>query len=188
MADDVQKWASILVAAGAVGLVGYLSLDAVPSRPAVHKEPDAGAPLDAGAESPAILADASAPTVTDIDGGLSLANFTLDAGVTTIPSGAPRSVKIGIVLVAYAGAEGAPPNARSKQAALTIAERLLGDARADFHKATASGDPGSADDIGRIPRGVLDPRTEVAVFGLSSGDVSEVLDTPKGYWIVKRIE
>ena len=41
------------------------------------------------------------------------------------------------------------------------------------------GDNGSAEDIGRMPRGVLDARTEVAVFSLSAGDVSEVLETPR---------
>jgi parvulin-like peptidyl-prolyl isomerase len=51
-----------------------------------------------------------------------------------------------------------------------------------------SADPGSAEDVGRIPRGVLDPRTEMAVFSLPPGTVSDVLETPRGYWIVKRID
>jgi parvulin-like peptidyl-prolyl isomerase len=105
-----------------------------------------------------------------------------------MPSSAPRSVKLGVVLVTYAGAEGAPNHARPKKDAIAIAERLVPDAKADFHKAVTNGDPGSSDDIGRLPRGVLDPRTEVAVFALNAGEVSDVLETPRGYWIVKRIE
>jgi hypothetical protein len=105
-----------------------------------------------------------------------------------MPSSAPRHVKIGVVLVTFAGAEGAPPGARNKREALTMAERLVSEARADFHHAVSAGDPGSANDIGRLPRGVLDPHTEVAVFALASGEVSEVLETPRGYWIVKRNE
>ena len=69
-----------------------------------------------------------------------------------------------------------------------IAERLGAEARSDFHHAVTAGDPGSADDIGRLPRGVLDPRTEVAVFALAPNEVSDVLETPRGFWIVKRIE
>jgi parvulin-like peptidyl-prolyl isomerase len=51
-----------------------------------------------------------------------------------------------------------------------------------------AGDSGSSEDIGRIPRGVLEHPTEVAVFSLSAGEISEPLETPRGYWIVKRLE
>ena len=34
--------------------------------------------------------------------------------------------------------------------------------------------------------GQTDP--EAAVFALSAGEISDVLETPKGFWIVKRIE
>ena len=51
-----------------------------------------------------------------------------------------------------------------------------------------AGDSGSSEDIGRIPRGVLDRATELAVFSLEKDALSEPLETPRGYWVVKRIE
>jgi len=188
--DGTQRWASMLACVAIIGLVGYLTIEAQ-NNPPIRKD-TAGAPAPAASADagtpPAESADAGAPeSDVDADGGLFLPALSLgDAAV--MPSGAPRSVKIGIVLVAFAGAEGAPPTARSKTEAQAIAERLGADARADFHRAVTGGDPGSADDIGRLPRGVLDPRTEIRVFGLAPGEVSEVLETPRGYWIVKRID
>lgn len=187
--DGAQRWASILVGAAIIAVVGWMTLEAQNAHP-IKKDTTSSA-ASASAAPPATApaeADAGAPAADlDVDGGLFLPTLSLgDAGV--MPSGAPRSVKIGVVLVSFAGAEGAPPNARSKKDAQAIAERLGADARSDFHRAVTGGDPGSADDIGRLPRGVLDARTEVAVFGLAPGDVSEVLETPRGYWIVKRID
>lgn len=189
--DGAQRWASILVGAAIVAVVAWMTLEAPNAHP-IKKETTGSAASASASAAPSATApaeaDAGAPAVDlDVDGGLFLPTLSLgDAGV--MPSGAPRSVKIGVVLVSFAGAEGAAPNARSKKDAQAIAERLGADARADFHRAVTAGDPGSADDIGRLPRGVLDPRTEIAVFGLAPGDVSEVLETPRGYWIVKRID
>ena len=50
------------------------------------------------------------------------------------------------------------------------------------------GDPGSTGDAGTIARGILDADVEARVFTLDKGAVSEPIDTPKGYWIVKRLE
>jgi parvulin-like peptidyl-prolyl isomerase len=44
------------------------------------------------------------------------------------------------------------------------------------------------DDAGTIPRGVLEPTVEYALFTLKPGDVSDPIDTPRGFWIVRRIE
>jgi hypothetical protein len=185
--DGAGRWISILVGAAVIGLAAWLALDSDGTHPPPRSAVDAGplpsasaAPIDAGA--PATAADGEG------DAGLLLPTLSLgDAGLV-LPSSAPRSVKLGVVLVTFAGAEGAPATARSKKDALALAERLGSEARADFHKAVGSGDPGSADDVGRIPRGVLDGRTEVAVFGLGSGEVSDVLETARGFWIVKRID
>jgi hypothetical protein len=187
---DGGRWITILVGAVVVGLAGWLALESDGSRP--HKDVDAKAVGSASASPTSTApADAGGPSLvlpSELDAGLFLPTLTLgDAGLT-LPSGAPRAVKIGVVLVTFAGAEGAPTNARSKKDALALAERLGAEARSDFHKAVSSGDSGSADDIGKIPRGVLDPRTEVAVFGLGSGEISEVLETTRGFWIVKRID
>lgn len=105
-----------------------------------------------------------------------------------LPDRAPGRVRFGVVLVTYAGAQGAPDRARSQKDALEIANKLTSDARSDFHAAVVRGDNGSIDDAGSLPRGVLEPALEFALFTLPVGGVSEPLDTPRGYWIVKRIE
>jgi len=121
------------------------------------------------------------------DGGLSLLNTILGDG-GAMPSSAPRTVKLGVVLVQFVGAEGASSSARAKPDALKHALELAERAHTDWKAAVKAGDPGSSDDIGRIPRGVLEHSTEVAVFSLGAGDVSEPLETPRGYWVVKRLE
>lgn len=131
------------------------------------------------AASGAVIEDAGAP----------LEEADADAGDwLTLPKDAPRSVRLGVVLVEFAGAEGASKAAPAKSDAAARAAALLETARTSFSEAVRKGDPGSADDIGRIPRGVLDPSTEATVFRLKTADVSGVLETPRGYWIVKRID
>ena len=41
---------------------------------------------------------------------------------------------------------------------------------------------------GRIPRGMLEPAPEYVLFSLPKDGVSEPVDTPRGFWIVHRIE
>jgi len=189
---DGARLASILVGAAVIAVVGWMTYEAESTRPRVKpivEATDAAAPPATETASASTDAGAPAPAAEeDLDAGLFLPSLSLGDASVIMPSGAPRSVKIGVVLVSFAGAEGASPSARSKSDALAIAERLGGEARSDFHRAVTSGDPGSADDIGRLPRGVLDPRTEVTVFGLAPGEISEVLETPRGLWIVKRID
>ena len=189
---DGARLASILVGAAVIAVVGWMTYEAESTRPRVKpivEATDAAAPPATETASASTDAGAPAPAAEeDLDAGLFLPSLSLGDASVIMPSGAPRSVKIGVVLVSFAGAEGASPSARSKSDALAIAERLGGEARSDFHRAVTSGDPGSADDIGRLPRGVLDPRTEVTVFGLAPGEISEVLETPRGFWIGKRID
>jgi hypothetical protein len=194
--DRIQSWASLLLGAAVVVLLGMLTYDQMSRTPRAR-----AAELDAGAEASsasAISGEAGAPaTTTDggaigpldtsVDGGLSLLSTMLgDSGA--MPSGAPRSVRVGVVLVQFAGAEGASSSARAKPDALKHARELAEQGRADWKATVNEGDSGSAEDIGRIPRGVLEQPTEVAVFSLATGDVSEPLETPRGYWVVKRLE
>lgn len=190
---EAQRWISILVGVAVLFICGWMTYEATNPRP-LSKKDDAGATIvasatastsDAGAANPPNLA-IDDPTPRDLDGGLFLAPLSLDAGI--LPSGGPRSIRVGLVFVTFRGADGAPNNARDKREALAIAERLSQDAKGDFHKAVSGGDSGSADDIGRIYRGHLDPRTEMAIFALNAGEVSDVLETSRGFWIVKRIE
>ena len=197
MKDRIQSLASLLFGVAVVALVAWLTFDQL-SRPArAHAEPDAGAiaAVDAGAPAAAVASgsaspssDGGGPVALDPrgDGGLDLLSLLGDAGA--MPSGAPRTVKLGVVLVQFAGAEGASSSARAKPDAYKHAQELAERARADFKAAVKAGDSGSSEDIGRIPRGVLEKPTELAVFSLAAGDVSEPLETPRGYWVVKRLE
>jgi len=149
------------------------------------------APRDAGADA----SDASTAS-TDASATGPEAIVEVDATLPPSPSltldmafdASTRSVKVGVVLVQYAGAQGALPTARPKAAALDLARKLADEAKTDFHQAVTHGDSGSADDIGRIGRGILEPQVEGVLFTMSAGQTSEPIETPRGYWVVKRLE
>ncbi|MCA9584032.1 MAG: peptidylprolyl isomerase [Myxococcales bacterium] len=182
-ADRAQRVASIALGLAALGVASALAF--VPVKGSARRPADAG--LDAPA--PATLASASLDAGdVDEDAGAPAAIETTDDDAGGLQKGAPKQVRLGVVLVQYAGAQGAPPNARTKAQAEELAQRIATTAQTDFRRAVLDGDSGSAEDVGRIPRGTLDPHTEVAVFGLAVGETSGVLPTPRGYWIVKRTE
>lgn len=200
MRDRIQSWASIVLGAAVVVLVGWLTF-AQMSRTHVRAEWSEAGIADGGG---VIAASGDAGSGTGTTGGGAAANMAaldtsgdggfglgglgslLDGGA--MPTGAPRTVRLGVVLVQYAGAEGAPSSARAKPDALKHAMELAERAKGDWKAAIKAGDSGSSEDIGRIPRGVLDRTTELAVFSLDKDALSEPLDTPRGYWVVKRIE
>jgi hypothetical protein len=154
--------------------------------------PDAGVATDASPEAaPPDAGSSSIPVAEALPpgdlpaGDLHLADGTL---VAPLDKGAPRHVRFGVVLVTYEGAEGAPDKgARHKADALSLATKLAGDARADFRSAVERGDTGSSLDVGEVTRGVLEPAPEAVLFALPVGGVSGVIDTPRGFWIVKRL-
>jgi hypothetical protein len=119
--------------------------------------------------------------------GFSLAGLSFDAGST--PSGTlPKQVRFAVVLVQYTGAQGAPVGIRSRDAAAKLAAELGEEARRDFKAAVKRGDVGSTDDAGRIQRGILEENAELALFSSAVGEVAGPVETPRGYWIVKRLE
>ncbi len=187
MRERIERWASILVGAAVVLLVVWITYAESErhGKARAHADVDAAAASVASAAATTTSSAVTSAPIADLDAGFTI---TLGDASITLPTGAPRTVHIGVVLVQFQGAEGASSNARSKKDALAHAEELRAEAQADFKKAVRDGDSGSADDIGRIPRGVLDPSTEVPVFSLAAGEVSAVLDTPKGFWIVKRLD
>jgi hypothetical protein len=160
------------------------------------------------AAATAASAEREAPTGPGHDAGTAtdpflILKFNVDGGLATLgergaaknedpepdlPSGSPKTVRFGVILVQYRGAELAPPNARPKQEAIVLARTLAEGAGTDFKAQVRLGDPGSMDDAGRIPRGVLEPAVEYALFMLPKGGVSAPIDTPRGFWIVRRIE
>ncbi len=196
MSDKIQRWASMIASASIIAGAAWLTTEQRPRRSAESidagfgeggaKEADAGTSV--GTSAPEAGTPFEHGLALDMgDGGSSLTGLASADGGGAARS-APRAVRIGVVVVQFAGAEGAPSAARGKADALKHAASVALAARADFKAAARAGDPGSSEDIGRIPRGVLDRGVEQPIFELEPGDVSEPLETPRGYWIVKRID
>jgi len=138
----------------------------------------AAAALDAGADS-----DAAAP-VPFTEG---FETFPDGGKVPELPNAAPSEVSFGVVQFTYQGAQFSAPDSRSKEQARQKAEATLDLAKHDFAAAVGKGDRGSTSDAGRIPRGVLEPPIEYVLFMLDKGSVSPaIIDTPRGYWILRR--
>ncbi len=105
-----------------------------------------------------------------------------------LPPDAPPAVRIGVIQFSYRGAELAGATAPTREIARERARQALEVARQDFAKAVPLGDAASGADLGTIPRGVLEPSVEYAVFTLAPGEVAaEPLDTPRGFWVVRRL-
>jgi hypothetical protein len=192
----MQRWLSILLGVGVIALCVALAFFATPKKPAQAIAPAPSADDSASASTTAAVVDA---------GGLDLGAVTLGDPAVTNGSGpgyrmldgtavpalnehAPREVTFGVIMITYAGAEAAPKNARTKTEALELAKKLAADAKTDFKGAVQRGDNGSSDNLGTMQRGVLEPAPEYALFSLPVGGVSDVVDTPRGFWIVRRID
>lgn len=152
---------------------------------------DGGAPIsDGGAEEDADVASGAGgggPDGPSPDAGVGR-KLLSGEDAPALAAEAPKSVVFGVILVQYKGAQGATPTARPRDAALELAKQLAKDAATDFKAAVQKGDKGSMENAGRIPRGVLEPAPEYILFSLPKGGVSDPVDTPRGYWIVQRIE
>jgi hypothetical protein len=188
----MQRMTAVVVGALLLVMIGALVLKGG-RRSFVTEMPDAGA-RDGGASSlggeAGILDDPLFALDLDPDAGpraAPVASSALDP-IALLPSGSPKMVRFGVILVQYRGAQGAAPGSRSKDDAIALARSIAEAARLDFKSQVSKGDPGSMEDAGRIPRGVLEPASEYALFTLAAGSVSDPVDTPRGYWIVKRIE
>lgn len=189
----MHRWTSLafglLFVAALVGLVLSSRLSE-PAPAASIASAVASTPPAASAENP-VSVDAATPLDAGMDPAESSAFHRLADGgsVPSLPDTAPKQVQLGIVLFQYRGAQGAPSNARSKEAARAKAEQTIELAKKDFDEAVKLGDPGSLASAGDIPRNVLEPVIEYTVFTMEPGAVhTEPLDTPRGYWIVRRLK
>lgn len=151
---------------------------------------DAGAAVAQTLTGGSPTVDGGAPAPTPVPSAAADDDRPEEAPGGAVPAlgKAPKNVRCGVILVTFTGAQGAPDNARSHDAARRLALDLSVEAKTNFKAAVAKGDPGSVEDLGRIPRGVLEPAAEYAVFTLPKGEVSEPVETPRGYWIVRRID
>lgn len=174
---------------GGPGAASAADAGADASRDAAHDataDADAGEPADAEAPEEPAAAPNGEPVLTGTpDAGRTLLTGEVPPGLA---AEAPRSVVFGVILVQYKGSQGAPPSARSREAALELAKQLAAEAKEDFKAAVAKGDKGSMENAGRMPRGMLEPAPEYVLFSLPKDGVSDPVDTPRGFWIARRIE
>jgi hypothetical protein len=152
----------------------------------------AGASVGGGDDAglPLLITDLVEPEVR-MDGGVGA--VMLDGSpVPPLPMTVPRQVRFGVVLVSYTGAQpsagGGHPSTRAKTDARALADKLVATAQQDFHAAVQQGDGGSSDDVGRVKLGILEPAPEYVLFTLPVDGVGGPIDTPRGYWIIKRLE
>jgi hypothetical protein len=152
------------------------TVSAVPSgKPAASASASAG--VDAGPPDDAGVAPFTEGFETFADGGK----------VPELPNSAPQQLSFGVVQFTYQGAQFAGSDARAKELSRQKAEATLELAKHDFSAAVGKGDRGSTSDAGRIPRGVLEPPIEYVLFTLDKRTVyPAVIDTPRGFWIVRR--
>jgi len=159
-----------------------------PRSSASAKSSASAAPSPSAAPSTAAKDDDVAPAL-DASVTEGFENFPDGGKVPELPASAPARVGFGAVLFAYRGAQGAPADARSKEEAKKKATEVIEVAQKDFAAAVGKGDRGSTTDAGRLPRGVIEPPIEYVLFTLEKGKVyPEPVDTPRGYWIVRRNE
>ncbi|MDW8247854.1 MAG: hypothetical protein RMJ98_00950 [Myxococcales bacterium] len=177
----MQRSTTITLGAFVVGAVGVLLIRGAP-RPPVVERPTWSATLSVPV--PVLIPPLSAPSLTLPES----LTPTPAPERRSLPANAPKSVRFGVVLVQYRGAQFAPEDAPYKPDALQRARQLAELARKDFKAAVRQGDPGSVEDAGRMVRGILEPAPEVELFSLAPGAVGGPIDTPRGYWIVRRIE
>jgi peptidyl-prolyl cis-trans isomerase C len=103
----------------------------------------------------------------------------------------PEQVHAAHVLVTVdKGADEATKAAKKKEAQQVLADAKAGKDFAQLAK-DHSGDPGSKDkggDLGFFPRGEMVGAFEDAAFKLKPGEISEIVETPYGFHVIKVIE
>jgi hypothetical protein len=201
----MQPWVTRLVGFAVVAFAVWLVARDFHAPHAIGHEPVGS--TDAGIDAEAHVAVVDAAPASDhaeplLLSDLPLPDLRMDGGpgavmpdgtpVPPLPLTVPRQIHFGVVLVSYAGAQPSPagghPASRSRADAKALADRLAASARDDFHAAVQQGDTGSTDDIGTVHLGVLEPAPEYVLFTLPVAGVGGPVDTPRGYWIVKRLE
>jgi hypothetical protein len=185
----MQKWKSVifLTFLALLGLIVGLSRLAKNQRTAQTGAASAAltAPLPETADSAPVAPhetasaeSSAAPSAPDSQGT-----------ARALPANAPNDVVFGAILLTFEGAQGAPSKARTKAAASQAAQRIMATAQTSFEDAVKMGDPGSMANAGSMRRGILEPNVEYALFTLEKGALyPEPIETPRGYWIMRRIK
>ncbi len=168
-----MRW-SVMVA-GLVSLVVVAGCSK-PSSEAAATPPSASA--SPAPSAPAATGSSSAPTAS------------------TAAVAVPDTIIAQHILVAYQGARRSPKTiTRSKSAAKARAAEALAkiQAGAPFEEIVKqySDDPGSVDrmgSLGKFRRGDMDPTFSAAAFALQPGQVSDPVETPFGFHLIKRTQ
>jgi parvulin-like peptidyl-prolyl isomerase len=186
----MQRWTTVAVGLVFAGIVGTILFK---GRAPAEKPPSGHSSASSPVKSAAPPASASSAALAAADaGGSGERGFdTLPDGkpVPELPASAPKAVSFGVILFMYQGSQAAPKDAPTKEQALERARAVIAEAKKDFGEAVKKGDRGSTSDAGRIPRGVLEPALEFALFSLEKNGISdEPIDTPRGFWVLKRTE
>jgi hypothetical protein len=192
----MQRTTTIIVGLSfvlAIALLGTLARSPAekPAKPALS----ASAPVASVSASPTVEAPAPALRAAelqlpeDVPNPSGFDRLPDGSKAPPLPDNAPLAVRFGVVLVNYRGAQFAGADARDKAEAQKRAIAMVDDAKKDFAAAASRGDRGSTADAGRIPRGILEPAVEYALFSLSKGEVyPQPIDTPRGFWVIRRID
>lgn len=175
----------VVFVAATVGLLFRAERAASTSQPPAAQPTASAASTDVAptttGSAPRVDAGVTPPPMTEIEKALA------GGEVPPLPNDAPSKVDIAVILFTHQEAQFAGKNARTKKEALRLAQEILPQARENFTEAVKRGDPGSTDDAGTVPRGVLEPPLQYVVYTLEKGQVfPEPVDTPRGYWVVKR--
>ena len=144
------------------------------------------APPPPSAEAPALSAPPSAPPAAPVE--------AVAASASAAP--VPDAIIAQHILVAYKGAKRVPKGVtRSKAEAKARAAEALAKIQSGtpFEDAVTqySDDAGSADrmgSVGKFRRDAMDPAFSAAAFALRVGQVSDVVETPFGFHVIKRTQ
>jgi NIMA-interacting peptidyl-prolyl cis-trans isomerase 1 len=151
---------------------------------------------DQPSASPPAAASASAPAPSEAPPPPPPAADTGAAAASASAAPAPDAIIAQHILVAYKGAKRVPKGiVRTKAEAKARAAEALAKIRAGlpFEDAVTqySDDAGSVDrlgSVGKFHRADMDPAFSAAAFALGVGGVSDVVETPFGFHVIKRTQ
>ncbi|HEX8796271.1 MAG TPA: peptidylprolyl isomerase [Polyangiaceae bacterium] len=146
--------------------------------------------------APAASASAEPPAAAPSASVAASAGATASATASAAPTAPPDAIIAQHVLVAYKGAKRAPKGVtRSKVDAKVRAAEALAKIRGGtpFEDVVKeySDDTGSIDrmgSLGKFRRDAMDPAFSAAAFALGVGQVSDPVETPFGFHIIKRTQ
>jgi PPIC-type PPIASE domain len=151
---------------------------------------------DKGASSAGTAASATAEPSAAASAAPSAPAAVASATASAAPAAPPDAIIAQHVLVAYKGAKRAPKGVtRSKADAKSRAAEALAKTRAGtpFEDVVKeySDDTGSVDrmgSLGKFTRDAMDPAFAAAAFALAVGQVSDPVETPFGFHLIKRTQ